>query len=195
MTTSPATSTESTTQGIALLILDMQNDMIYGGHEGSHDSMVRVVDQLRHWAYDHHVPVIYTRVAYLPSYADANPMSPAIKRGNLQQGQPGADVIDTLQPRPEDVVIIKRRVGAFYGTELELLLRGLKVHTLVVAGTSTSRAVESTVREAHSRDFSSIVVSDGTFAGDQQFHDASLRVMGAFFGEVLTADQVMERFA
>jgi nicotinamidase-related amidase len=193
--TTEASGPASKTDGLALLILDMQNDMVHGEHGGSHDAIVQTVDRLRQWAHQKGVPVLYTRVAYLPSYADANPTAPAVKRGNLQVGQKGAEIIDELRPEGEDIVVIKRRVGAFYGTELGLTLRGLKTHTLIVTGTSTSRAVESTVREAHSRDFSSIVVSDGTFAGDEQFHQASLRVLGAFFGKVMTAQEVIDQFS
>lgn len=181
----------------ALLILDMQNDII-GRHRDGHGGAIDVGDlisrirELREGFRRAGLPVIYTRVAYRPSYADAHLTAPARARSTLRAGQPGSAVIDELAPADDDYVVIKRRIGAFYQTDLELLIRGLGKTAMVVAGTSLPRAVESTVREAHSRDIHSIVVSDASYAATREEHEHCLGVLSHYrFADVMDTDAVL----
>jgi nicotinamidase-related amidase len=93
--------------------------------------------------------------------------------------------------RTQSIPIIYSRV-AFrpYQTDLELVLRSLGSQTLIYTGMSTARVVESTVREAHNRDFQNIVVSDATTATSAELHEAALRSMGDWFAQIKTAAEV-----
>ena len=186
--------------GTALLILDMQNDLVRGhrkqGDGEPNARMAAVIDEIaavRQRCDDARVPVIYTQVCYRPGYIDAPANAPARQHGTLLQGTEGSDVIPELAPRPGDVVVLKRRVGAFYGTDLEIVLNGLGVDRLVVAGMSTPRAVESTVREAHSLGVSCVVLSDGTYAADDELQQFCLRVLreGGFATTPASAEVVL----
>ncbi len=89
---------------------------------------------------------------------------------------------------------MKRRTGAFYMTDLELVLRGMGVTTLIVTGMSTARAVESTVREAHNRDYGCVVVSDACLADTPQLHEHALESMGDWFATIVTTAQAREDY-
>lgn len=183
----------------ALLILDMQNDIIgrhrHGnGHGGAMpvEDLISRIRELRDGFRQAGLPVIYTRVAYRLDYADAHVTAPARARSTLREGEPSSAVIEELTPATDDYVVIKRRIGAFYQTDLELLLRGLGRRALVVTGTSLPRALESTVREAHSRDIRCIVVSDASYAASPEEHEHCLGVLGKYgFADVMDTAAVL----
>ena len=184
----------TTPRGVALLVIDVQNDIL--DLYGRTPWMEQVVGNIAHLiagARAGDVPIVYVRVAFRPSFVDVMPGKPMIQeRDMLRETARGASMIDELQPQPLDIVITKRRTGAFYMTDLELVLRKLGVATLLVTGMSTARAVESTVREAHNRDFNCVVVSDACLADTPKLHENALESMGDWFASIATTAQVRE---
>lgn len=185
------------TPGVALLIADVQNDtLFFAKKDASLERQIRTIKDLADWARSSGIPVIYIRNAYRPSYVDSLPRMPALAERRLfDETQPGSAVIDSLAPQEGDVVVIKRRVGTFYNTDFEIVLRGLKVHTLLFTGMSTARVIESTVREASDRDFRPVVISDACSADTPQKHENALKAIADFFGEVMTANEVRRAFS
>jgi nicotinamidase-related amidase len=138
------------------------------------------------------VPVIYSRIAFRQGHVDANPTSPARRLGyGLLEGDSGARIIDELRPAARDHLVTKRRTSVFFGTDFDILLRGLGIRTLIVTGATTNRAVESTIRDAHAHDYHAIVVSDATIGVSPELHEGSLRSIADFFGEVSSADEIV----
>jgi nicotinamidase-related amidase len=180
-----------------LLVIDMQNDILRGRLASPDvvrqlppalDAIGRLVDS----AHSSGVPLVYSRIAFRPGHVDANPTSPARLMGyGLLDGDWGAEIIDELQPGPSDYIVTKKRASAFFGTDLDILLRGLEAQTLIVTGGTTNRAVESTVRDAHAHDYHSIVVSDATVGMSPELHAGSLISIADFFGEIASADEVV----
>ena len=115
---------------------------------------------------------------------------PFLAREGFRRGSPGCEVIDAL-PRA-DYEIERYRYSAFFGTPLELLLRGLGVHTLILAGIVTNGAVESTARDAHLRDFRLVTLRDGVASFRPDLHEASLRNL-ASLGEVVDSARLPAR--
>lgn len=182
--------------GVALLVLDAQNDIMGFQDQNSSPGMIAATDRLAVWARASGVPVIYSRVAFRSSYIDVLPRLPSIKDyGILNEGERGSAVIDALAPQDTDIVVVKRRVGAFHGTDLELMLRALGVQVLLYTSVSTDRVVESTVRDASDRGFRNIVMSDACASSTPQRHQAALDSVAEFFGEVMTSDQAMKAFS
>jgi nicotinamidase-related amidase len=138
---------------LALLVLDVQDDIVgLYGRTPWMESVIGAIAGSIATARERDVPVAFVRVAFRPSYADVMPNRPSIKgRNRLNESQPGGDVIDDLRPQPLEAIVTKRRTGAFYMTDLELLLRRLGAVKLIVTRMSTARAVKSKVREAHPR--------------------------------------------
>ena len=183
--------------GVALLILDMQNDIC--NFHGRNEGLQRLIGSIRSfsdWARTAKIPHIYSRVAYRPSYVDGMPRVPFVKeRHLLDETQPGSWFIDELAPRDADIVVTRRRVSAFYNTDLEVVLKGLTINTLLFTGMSTARVVESTAREASDRDYRAVVISDACSADTQEKHENALKSIADFFGEVMTMEAAKKAFA
>jgi len=107
-------------------------------------------------------------------------------------GIPGLEnptVDPNVDVRPDDIVITKRRVSAFAGGDLEIILRGHRIDHLVLTGISTSGVVLSTVREGADKDYRLSVLSDACADRDPEVHSVLLGKVFPRQAEVLTADQ------
>ena len=159
------------------------------------------------------IPVVYLNMQHAPDLSDAGPpdgphrlkhrplaLGDAVEAPN---GSPGRILIrDTwntenvpdLAPEPGDVVVTKHRYSGFFETELDDVLRRLRVTHLLVTGCTTSVCVESTVRDATFRDYTCVVLEDCT-AEPLGTHEASLKVIETLFGWVSNTEVVLEALA
>jgi nicotinamidase-related amidase len=122
----------------------------------------------------HGIPVIHVRVAFrdgTPEVSSRNKSFSAVA-GQRSMGveDPRTQVVTDLAPVAGEVVVVKRRVSAFTGSDLEVVLRALEVDHLVLAGIATSGVVLSTLREAADRDFRLTVLADACSDGDDEVH-------------------------
>jgi len=180
--------------GVALLVIDMQYDMFVLNPKD--DRAVANIANLIAWARTKKIPIIYSRVTFRSSYVDEQPFAPHIKqRQLLLETSRGSEILDELKPASDDIVIIKHRASVFYCTELEIMLRALGVNTLLFSGFSTSRAIESTVRDGHNRDIRCIVASDCCFARNAELHANALKSMADWFGQIMTAEEIKKQLA
>lgn len=171
----------------ALLIVDLQNDFLHPG--GAYGRAGRsapaiaalpqrvkpVADALRRaggW-------VISTQFTLVPGKAGEpyiaphlKQLRPFLKKGDFAPGGWGHQLVDMLQPA--DVTIEKVAYSAFYMSRMEWALRKFGIDTLVVCGIVTNGGVASTVRDAHVRDFDTIVLSDGCAAFGEDVHEAAM---------------------
>lgn len=99
-------------------------------------------------------------------------LRPFLGKGDFEPGAWGHRVVEELQPA--DIAIEKVAYSAFYMTRLEWALRRAQIGTLLVAGIVTNGGVASTVRDAHARDFPTIVLEDGCAAFSRQAHEAAI---------------------
>lgn len=141
------------------------------------------------------LPVVFVKHVFRPGLVDM----PARLAGlwprdpdPVVQGSWDAEIVDELTPSPGDLVIEKNRFDAFLYTDLEPLLRGLSVDTLLVAGVLTNVCVECTVRSAEQRGFDCYVGEDCTASyGDT--HAAALTAMAGLFATVGPWRDLFER--
>ncbi len=140
------------------------------------------------------VPVVYTRVAWRPDYSDLHANSPllniVIQQNCLVDGTPGAAITDELAPRDTDRVVTHQRVGGFHDSELDEILRGLGVDTVVFLGVATNASVEGTTRAASDLGYRVLVISDACSAATPEAHAASLESLG-LLAEITTTDDVI----
>ncbi len=109
----------------------------------------------------------------------------------------GTDIVPELKPQTGDIVIYKTRFSGFYKTELDSLLKQLGKKYLIITGCTTSICVESTVRDAMFRDYSSIVLEDCTaepigYGLQRSNHDASILSIQTLLGWVSTSDEFIK---
>ena len=125
--------------------------------------------------------IIHVRVGFDPTYIDHPVDSPlfgsAKKFLALDSSSWGFDFVNFAKPIEGEVVIRKSRVSPFFGTSLDLVLRNNDIKTLLIAGCSTDLAIQSTVRDAHDRDFNVNVVSECCAAATIEDHEASIAMM------------------
>jgi len=101
----------------------------------------------------------------------------AHESGALAIGTPGTAFHPDIRADCADLVVIKPRVSAFYGTDLEAALRVRRVERVVLGGVSTAWAVQAAARDAHDRDYQVVVVEDLCSAATEAEHEASLEVL------------------
>lgn len=120
------------------------------------------------------VPVIHVVVRFRPGHPEINPRNLSFVRNpnveGLIDGDADAEIHPDVAPCEGDVVVVKHRVSAFSGTDLEIVLRSLGVETLVLAGIATSGAVLSKLRQAADMDYHLTVLSDLCLDTDPEVH-------------------------
>jgi nicotinamidase-related amidase len=199
---------------MALLVIDMQRDFLdplgYVAQSGVDVSILRrtiaPVARLLSVARAAGIPVMHTREGHRPDLSDltefkrrraAGAGAPIGSLGPLGRllvrGEPGHAIIDEVSPLPGEPVIDKPGFGAFYATDLEMILKALSISALTIAGVTTDICVHSTLREAVDRGFDCTTVSDACAAGDPTVHEAMLACIageGGILGRVLDTDTV-----
>ncbi|MGE3538207.1 MAG: cysteine hydrolase family protein [Candidatus Tectimicrobiota bacterium] len=157
----------------AVLIMDYQNDIV-SGVEASYPHLLERAAAVLSAARRAGVPVFYVVVRFRPGYPEVsarNKLFSGIKAaGRLAEGTPGAEIHPKVAPQPGEIIVTKRRVGAFSTTDMESVLRAHNITTLVLLGIATSGVVLSTVRWAADADYNIIVLEDGCADMDAEVH-------------------------
>jgi ureidoacrylate peracid hydrolase len=189
----------------ALLLIDMENDVLhdkgklaslgvwkFAEEVGTIKNTKKVIDTAKR----NGIPVIYVKIAFRPDYVDAglaqSPLWKLIKEGEIfKEGTWGVEYVDELKPETGNYIVTKKRVDAFYNTELETLLRGLGRRTLIVCGVVTNFCVEGTVRGAADRDFNVIVLSDCTASENKEAQEFPMNVVFPMIATVATSEELV----
>jgi nicotinamidase-related amidase len=143
------------------------------------------------------VIVIHVRVGFrpqLPEVSSGNSLFGAIKNSpkwqSIFEGEAG-EVHPGLDPQPADITVVKHRVSAFAGTDLEMILRANSIDTLVIFGIATSGVVVSTLLEAFDADYRLIVLSDCCIDSDAALHSCLVEKLFPRAATVLTAAEFL----
>jgi nicotinamidase-related amidase len=171
----------------ALLIIDMQNDFVLPEAELSTPGAMKLIPTIAGFAEacrERGFPVIYTREMHRPGLEDFG-VEGCFEPPHCLEGTDGPDIVAGLEPHEEDFVVsAKRRYDAFMGTELDLLLRGLRVENIIFAGVCTDICILSTVLTARNRDYRCYVLRDAVDATCPQRQEAALMCMSHMFAHV-----------
>ncbi|RYE75656.1 MAG: cysteine hydrolase [Hyphomicrobiales bacterium] len=198
----------------ALVIIDMQRDFLepggFGAALGNDVSLlveaVAPCRQILEGARSAGMLVIHTREGHRPDLSDAPPAK--VQRGPVEKrigadgpmgrilirGEAGHDIVPALAPLPGEPVLDKPGKGAFYQTDLDLMLRNRGIETLLVCGVTTEVCVHTTVREANDRGYRCLVLGDACASYFPEFHEVGLRMIaaqGGIFGWVSTTGAVL----
>jgi gluconolactonase len=188
----------------ALIIQDMQNDVI--GEQGAFaetgapahaasQNVVANVARLADAARAAGVPVIHVHYVVEDGSLGLRPNAPLfqgiVDTNALVRGSWGAAAVEGVEPVAGDHVVEKMRMNGFYETRLEILLRGLDVDSLVIAGCYTNMSIEHTARQGADAGYAITVVSDGTSTTSDEWQHAALNYAMTNVGRVLTVDEVI----
>ena len=156
----------------ALLIMDIQQGVM-ARFTGDDHYLARLREAIAA-ARGAGIPVIYVTVSFRPGHPEISSrnttFAAAAAAGRLVQGDPATDIHPAVAPQAGEVVVIKRRVSAFAGSDLAVVLRAGGIDTLVLAGVATSGVVLSTLRQAADLDYQLTVLSDGCLDADPEVH-------------------------
>lgn len=137
-------------------------------------------------------PVIYTRHVHHPNDLDSG-ITGWWWEGKCLEGSKESEVHDELTPLPNEKVVLKHRYSAFFDTDLETVLRCMKVEDVVICGIMTNMCCESTARDAYYRDYRVFFPADATGSINEAMHLASLLNLAFGFAYVTTADTITEQ--
>ncbi len=178
----------------ALLVMDVQNGIV---ERYAREQDLEPVQSALASARAHAIPVIFVRVAMRPGYPDVSPNNrsfSAIKaHGGMVESEPSTQIWDGVRPAGDEVVVVKRRVSAFSGSGLDVVLRSQGIDHLVLTGIATSGVVLSTLREAADQDFRLTVLSDACLDNDPEVHRVLMEKVFPRQAEVLTVSAWAEK--
>lgn len=198
-------------QRTAVLVIDMQNAFVNKG--GMFDLSGKDMEYIAKTivpnrniirvARDRGIKVIYAVHRITADMKEIGPMSrfsltperlknPEVRNGSILEGTWGTEIIDELKPREDEIVIVKRRFGAFSGTELDMMLRTYDIRYLIFTGVATNICVETSLREASQLQYLPVLVSDACAASDPTRQQSSIDNIKEIFGWVTTSDQVLK---
>jgi nicotinamidase-related amidase len=177
----------------ALVVIDLQNGVV-GRSTGPHsaDDVVSRTVELAAAFRARGLPVVLVRVSAAPDWSDFAPGRTETPRaaGALPEGWD--QVVDALAGHPDDIVVTKRDVGAFHGTDLDLHLRRRGVTQIVLTGLSTTMGVESTARAGYDHGYHVVLVTDAMADSDADAHDYAVATVFPRIGETGTTAEVLE---
>ena len=140
-------------------------------------------------------PVFFTRMIYNNPEKDGGATARfwGMDRHSmiLREGTWHAELDERLSISPDDTIITKRRYSAFFGTELDTLLRSCGVREILIAGVSSHICCEATAHDALFREYDVHFLLDGTGGNDEAAHYAVLRNIGAVYGKIVMTDQAI----
>jgi nicotinamidase-related amidase len=176
----------------ALLVMDVQRGIVARFAEqepGYLPRLARSIEAARGRA----IPVIYVVVGFRDGYPEVSARNKTFSAiggsGRFTAGDPERDIQPEVAPRPGDVVVTKRRVSAFTGSDLDVVLRSLDVDSLILTGIATSGVVLSTLRQAADLDYRLTVLSDACLDGDPEVHRVLVDKVFVRQAEVRTVEQ------
>ena len=178
---------EKEVKNTALLVMDVQTGTV--DRLEKKDEYIGKVSTAVAAAHKNHIPVIYVVVGFRPGFPE---VSASNKTFSTMKESAAAALVDprpVIEPANDDVVVVKRRVSAFSGSDLEVLLRAWGIKHLVLTGISTSGVVLSTTREAADKDYQLTILSDLCADLDAEVHAVLLEKVFPRQATVMTSEQ------
>jgi nicotinamidase-related amidase len=175
----------------ALLVMDMQLPIL--GMTCNPSELISNVAKAIKKAREKEIPVIFVVLGFrngLPEISENNQIFYSFKK---QLENVDMDNWSTIHPdlglKKDDIIVTKRRVSAFTGSDLEVVLRGLNIQHLTLTGIATSGIVLSTLREAADKDFKLTVISDCCLDSDEEVHNVLMEKVFPRQAEVVSLDE------
>ncbi|WP_159500746.1 cysteine hydrolase family protein [Microbacterium sp. 18062] len=123
------------------------------------------------------IPVVWIQEVHKRSLIDIGRELDGAEGPHCIEGDDGTEIAAWLDPRPEEFVIRKRRYSAFFGTELEIVLKAYKAETLLLVGGLTDVCIHYTAVDAHQHDYRVRVLTDCVGGSSLRAHDAALEAI------------------
>jgi nicotinamidase-related amidase len=179
---------------MTLLIIDMVNDF-FRQHAHLAKQRTRLVMSINALveAFRHHdQPVLWIRQEFA---ADLHDAFLEVRKHNLRvtiAGSDGCEILSELDHRPTDKTIVKKRYSAFFGTDLEAMLKSVCPDMVVVAGINTHACVRTTVIDAYQRDYEVVVATECIASYDEAHHEITKRYLDGAIAHLATNREIIK---
>ncbi|MEN3297277.1 MAG: biuret amidohydrolase [Burkholderiales bacterium] len=195
----------------AMIVVDMQNDFVAPGAPMETPAARKMVPNLaRALAFCREVgiKVIYTTHVHRKDGCDAGRFAdtwpPIAQKVGLVDDTPGIDIYPDLAPAPGEHIIKKHRYSGFFGTDMDIILRGWGIDTVIVSGTTTENCCHATARDAMFHNYKVAFLADATGTFDypdvgygamsaDQVHAATLAILSVSTAHVMTVDELIDK--
>jgi nicotinamidase-related amidase len=188
----------------ALINVDMQSCFVEGSPIAAPDGLkvLERVNRVSAACRKAGILVIHAAIVMRPDGSNLGMLaefSPPVREGILNKGTASAALHKRLVVESGDILLDKPRFGAFYGTDLEMILRKRGIDTIIISGVATNVCCETTAREAAVRDFRVFFLSDGTAtaamgdASAEELQRVTCTTLGFLFAQVLTVAEMIAK--
>jgi nicotinamidase-related amidase len=175
----------------ALLVMDMQTAIL--GHvpdpEGLLKNMVKAIAHAR----SKKIPVIYVVVGFRPGMPEISANNKGFSASKERLASVSMEewikIHSDVAPLADEIVVTKRRISAFTGSDLEVVLRAKGIQHMVLTGIATSGVVLSTIREASDKDYRLTVIADCCADGDEEVHHVLMTKVFPRQADILTVEE------
>ena len=212
-------SLEINIERTAVIVVDMQNAFVkegglfhrWGMDISGNQTVIKPIQQISNLARAKRCKVIYIAHRYSPDLREGgNPISvnqmrsvslkyyrqfPDMKDKTIIRDTWGAAIIDELKPQDGDILVEKPRYSAFFGTDLDIILRTYNLKYLIFTGVATNTCVEHSIRDAYNLEYLPILVSDATMnTGPPFVKEATLFNIKLNYGWLTSTKKVLDVF-
>lgn len=193
----------------ALLLVDLQNDFCHpegtasrrGKNVQAFQVVFQQISQLLQLARQNNIPIIHAiseHSEWTSSPSQKERFGRKEQTENLTYCEPGswgANIYHLFEPIKDEKIVKKHRYSAFFHTDLELILRVIKVDHIIIVGLYTNVCIDSTARDAYMRDFSVTVPFDCVASDDENKHQYALKLLQGTFAEVVSSQEIIDQWS
>jgi len=173
-----------------LIVIDMLRDFFDDWEPPRRKSLVRSINELAGVMRTLSHRVIWVRQEFEPDLRDAFPEMKAKGICITIKGTQGCEILPELVLAPSDVIIVKKRYSAFYGTALDGILARFQPDAIILAGINTHACIRTTAIDAYQRDWPVILAADCIDSYDPEHHEISLRYMKDRIAAVMSNEEI-----
>jgi nicotinamidase-related amidase len=173
-----------------LIVIDMLRDFLDGWPADSRERLVQSIRRLASFMREHAHPLIWVRQEFEPDLRDAFPEMRANRIAVTIRGTPGCQIVPELPVAASDIVIVKKRYSAFFGTDLDGILANLKPDTIILAGINTHACIRMTAIDAYQRDWPVVVASECVGSYDEEHQAITLQYLRGKIAKMMGNDEI-----
>ncbi len=191
-------SPQTSGKNIAVIFIDFANayfDMgepLFGG-DGCRSALKNAIKLLAFLRNFNEIPIVFTEVKYKRGGSDGGTFYKKVPAlASFEEGKSSQKTHSDLKLLSSDIIITKQYPSAFFKTELEPILKGKGVDTVLLTGVTTSGCVRATCVDSISSNFITLVVSDAVGDRASEPHQANLFDMSAKYADLINTNEAME---
>jgi len=183
----------------ALMVMDCQNAIVGSLTPADGQKVLANIQKAIVASREAGIQIIYVVVHFREGYPEVSPRNALFQglkeAGGLKQGTPDASICEPIRPQTGDIIVTKKRLSAFTGSDLETILRSRGIDTLVLSGVSTRGVIESTARSAFDMDYGILVLEDCCADPEIEAHQAAMKWVLPFTGTVCSSQDFLNALA